>query len=123
MRTALDSAIDIVSLGCATVGAQRKGGEDEHLDIGWDEGAAGVSSSDEVGCGDEAGENAGDGCEEAKDILDAGEGGVHFGHGVDGAQNAARWVVWMLKLDGRVEIELRSGILEYEVPGGHVVGW
>lgn len=50
-----------------------------HLDVGRDEGAAWVTGSEEVGCGDEACQDAGDCCEEAEDVLDACEGGVHLG--------------------------------------------
>lgn len=57
---------------------KRRASQVLHLEIGRDQGAAGLPSCEEVGCGDEAGQHAGDCCEEAKDILDTREGGVHL---------------------------------------------
>ena len=53
--------------------------EDVHLDVVSLYDAAGGARSAEICGGDECAEDEGDCCEEAKDILEAGEGAVHGG--------------------------------------------
>ena len=60
----------------------------DDLDVLGHDGARGAALVEDVGDGDEAAQDEGDGCEEAEDGLDAGEGAVHDGLGVQFARAA-----------------------------------
>lgn len=88
MRPALDAEPSAVSRfppahlagACQTANSQEKG-QNLHLDVLRRQGARGRAGGKQVGGGDEGGEDAGDGGEEAKDVLHAHKRGVHGGKG------------------------------------------